>query len=296
MGFYDCRCMITGVSLMPVDATLVVLRRVGGNYLPITLGVAGTYDRIGGIDGVHEDLNTELVLRYFLDRSGDGRFFAKDQTSTFEGDALTADSDIEDLIRLIERTHVAIDDENHDGHTYSASTVLDGDMVAFALIAQPVWDAIADAAPVVDRPLDREFEGLFGRESAAAEIYEGRLPELSTALRQLAAVGDVVESHGLCWAPAPEPSQRYPTDYGCQHGDDEVKEFLVRAKRDYQDAAVVSAGLAAYEQSIDWIIDESDEHAADEVTHQSMLSAGLEMLGESAQFATVVYADETDQS
>ncbi|NEW37019.1 hypothetical protein GV791_31375, partial [Nocardia cyriacigeorgica] len=113
--------------------TLVVLRRVGGDYLPITLGIKGTYDRIGGIDGIHVDLNTELVLRYFVDRYREGRLFADDQTSTFEGDALTADSDIEDLIRLIERTHVAIEDGG-----YSPSTVLDGDAVVFALIAQPV--------------------------------------------------------------------------------------------------------------------------------------------------------------
>ncbi|MGO4648102.1 hypothetical protein AB4305_24530 [Nocardia sp. 2YAB30] len=242
---------------MPVDATLVVLRRINGNYLPITLGIAGTYDRYGGIDGVHEDLNTELVLRYFFDRYRDGRFFAKDQTSTFDGDALTSDSDIEELLQLVERTHVAIDDEIHDYRVYSASTVLDDDMIVFALIAQPIWDAIVGAAPASDRPPDQQFEQLFGTASTAAEIYEGRLPELATAVGQLAAVSDFVENHGLCWAPAPEPSQRYPTDYGGQHGA-EIKEFLDRAKRDYRDDPVISAGLATYEQLIDWIIEELD--------------------------------------
>lgn len=234
--------MITGVSLMPVHATLVVLRRVGGDYLPITLGITGTYDRIGGIDGVDEDLNTELVVRYFLDRYRDGRFFAKDQTSTFEGDALTADSDIEDHIRLIERTHIAI----VDGGGHPASTVLDGDMVVFALIAQPIWDAIAAAAP----PLDRESDRLFGPASTAADIYAGRLPELAPAIDQLAAVGAFVAGHGLRWAPAPEPSQRYPTDYGSQHPGDEIKRFLDQAQRDYADNPVISAGLAGYEQLI----------------------------------------------
>ena len=251
MGFYDCSCMITGVSLHD-DATLVVLRRIGQNYLPITLGIAGTYDRLGGIDGVHEDLNTELVLRYFFDRYRDGRFFAKDQTRTFDGDSLTSDSHIEELLQLIERTHVAIDDEILDDGIYPASTVLDSDMVVFALIAQPVWDAIVDAASEPDRPLDRQFERLFGPASTAAEIYEGRLPELVTALNHLAAINDFVEAHGLRWAPAPEPSQRYPTDYGCQHGD-EIKEFLDRAKRDYQDEPVILTGLARYEQQLmDW--------------------------------------------
>lgn len=255
MGFYDCRCMITGVSLRAVDATLVVLRRIGSNYLPITLGITGTYDRYGCIDGVHEDLNTELVRRYFFDRYRDTRFFAKDQTRTFDGDTLTSDGHIEELLQLIERTHVAIADEMHaeDIYSYSASTVLDGDIVAFALIAQPVWDAIVDAAAAPGGPLTQQFEQLFGTESTTAEIYEGQLPELATAIGQLAAVSDFVETHGLRWAPAPEPSQRYPTGYGGQHGD-EIKEFLVQAKYDYQDTPTVLAGLVTYEELIDWIV------------------------------------------
>jgi predicted Rossmann fold nucleotide-binding protein DprA/Smf involved in DNA uptake len=34
---------------------------MGDSYLPITVGIAGTYDRLGNIDGVREDLNIELV-------------------------------------------------------------------------------------------------------------------------------------------------------------------------------------------------------------------------------------------
>ncbi|MBF6163391.1 hypothetical protein IU486_01210 [Streptomyces gardneri] len=286
--------MITGVSLMPVDATLVVLQRVGGNYLPITLGIAGTYDRLGGIDGVREDLDTELVVRYFLDRYRDGRFFAKDQTSTFDGDALTSDSHIEELLQLIERTHLAIEYDN-----IPASTVLDGDMVVFALIAQPVWDAIVDRAPVPDRSPERQAERVFGPASTAAEIYEGRLPELATSLGQLAAVNDSVEAHGLRWAPAPEPSQRYPDGYGYQHGD-EIKEFLDRAKRDYRDDPVISAGLAAYEQSIDWVVEELDRQVDDHAVAPQPTSATAADLLEvpvhkPIQYAVRIHRDEPDQ-
>ena len=40
MGFYDCRCMLTGLAL-DGDATLVMLRRAGDAYRPIALGIAG---------------------------------------------------------------------------------------------------------------------------------------------------------------------------------------------------------------------------------------------------------------
>lgn len=46
----------------------------------------------GRIDGVHEDVNPQLVLRYFFDRYRDGRFFAEDQTSIFDGDHETVQS------------------------------------------------------------------------------------------------------------------------------------------------------------------------------------------------------------
>jgi hypothetical protein len=81
MGFYDCRCMVTGLTLEG-DATLVVLRQAGDAYQPITLGIAGSYDRYGSIDGVEEDVNTGLVFSYFLDRRRDGRFFTTSKCST----------------------------------------------------------------------------------------------------------------------------------------------------------------------------------------------------------------------
>src|ERR1700722_14596538 len=67
MGFYDCRCMATGVSLKGADAALVLLEPLAVGYTPTALAFKGNYDRLGSIDGVKEDANTRLVLRYFLD-------------------------------------------------------------------------------------------------------------------------------------------------------------------------------------------------------------------------------------
>ncbi|MFF2554784.1 hypothetical protein ACFVUS_27535 [Nocardia sp. NPDC058058] len=244
MGFYDCNCMVTGVSLKPVDATAVVLHRRGAEYRPIALGITGTYDRLGGIDGVEEDLNTDLIVRYFVEQHRVGRFFAENQVN--DAEEFGADVDIEGLLQLIERTHLSFVDD-----FYPASTVLDGDAIAFALIAQPVWDTIANSASASNQSPQQQFQGVFGQSSTAAEIYADQLPELTLPLHQLTAINDFITAHGLRWAPPSEPDQRYPGDYGSQHFE-EVKQFLNQAKHDYREDPVALTGLAAYEQLIDW--------------------------------------------
>lgn len=54
MGFYDCTCTITGVSLID-DATCVLLRLRDGRFSPVTLPVRGGYDRQGAVDGIEEN-------------------------------------------------------------------------------------------------------------------------------------------------------------------------------------------------------------------------------------------------
>lgn len=74
-----------------------------------------------------------------------------------------------------------------------ASATLDGMRIVLALIARQVWDALA--------PLEvaKEF----------------------------------VATHGLVWAPPYEESQRYPTEYGTQHGPTEWQEYLREAEQDF---------------------------------------------------------------
>ena len=74
MGFYDCRCMVSGVSLKGADAALVLLQQAGEAYRPIALAIVGNYNRLGSIDGIEEDANTKLVLEYFLGKLRSGAF------------------------------------------------------------------------------------------------------------------------------------------------------------------------------------------------------------------------------
>src|SRR4051794_22109502 len=50
MGFYDCRCAVTGVGLKGADAVLVLLQEDAGRYRPMALGMAGHYNRAGAVD------------------------------------------------------------------------------------------------------------------------------------------------------------------------------------------------------------------------------------------------------
>src|SRR5687768_9189732 len=69
VGFFDDRCMVTGVSLRGVGAALVLLRRSEGSYFPISLAFFGESDRGGAIDVAEEDTNARLVTAYFADRA-----------------------------------------------------------------------------------------------------------------------------------------------------------------------------------------------------------------------------------
>jgi hypothetical protein len=223
VGFYDCRCLVTGVSLGSSGATAVVLRRVGDVYRPITLGITGTYDRFGSIDMVVDDANTERVLAFFDARSSEGR--AAFHTVGPGRPVPEYPGDIEDLLHYIERNCLLFDDLC----PYPTAT-LDGEPLSMALVAQPVWDALA--AGHGTEPAQEMFDRAFADDPVAREIYQDELAPLTTHLRQMTAVSDFITARGLTWAPPYEPAQRYPTDYGCQLAPDE---FLGDAKQDYAD-------------------------------------------------------------
>jgi hypothetical protein len=238
VGYYDSNCLVTGVSLRPVDATLVVLQRVPGGYRPITLGMTGTHDRAGAIDGIEEDLNTELVVRYFRDRQRDGRFEAP------EWDCDETDVDL--LIACVSRTCGAVAFPDFPAG-FPVLTALDGRMIVHALIARPVWDALIHVAVRANDTAATQFERIFGAGSPAAEIYADRLADLEKPIRELAAVTDFLTARGLVWAPPPEPVQRYPTvGYGAIHTGDDIRDYLHRAQREYADVPGIRLALTCY--------------------------------------------------
>src|SRR5262245_61758488 len=98
MGFYDYRCMVTGVSLKGAKTALVLLDRAGKEHRPITLAITGQYNRLGSIDHIAEDDNARLVLAYFLARLDDGALAVN--KAELGGEPIDG---IERLLELVER-------------------------------------------------------------------------------------------------------------------------------------------------------------------------------------------------
>lgn len=142
MTFFDTACLITGVNLRGIDATAVLLHRTAaGQYHPISLGIPGTYDGFGCIDEVPADRNTAALTAFFTRAHQRGRFLAHDHTHTGDPNWFDPDIAIESLLYLVERTTTVAD---LYGGAYPPCTVLDGHPVVLTLIAQPVWDALAE--------------------------------------------------------------------------------------------------------------------------------------------------------
>jgi hypothetical protein len=241
VGFYDCTCMLTGVSVDHVGATAVILRRTDAGYEPVTLGISGEYNGYGTIWSIDEGRNTELVYDFFEAQSRTGRFMAKEPTVNGDPEPFTDDCDIEDLLALIERTCACWEGGDN---ALAPLTVLDGDVIAFSFIAQPIWDAIAETGTAAST-LEAEFSRVFGDGAIPHEIYDGHLPEVSKQLCQIAAISDFVRTHELRWAPPCENQQRYTGYNYLQHTPEDTFAFIANARLDYRDEPAIQRGLDA---------------------------------------------------
>ncbi|WP_139360203.1 hypothetical protein [Mycobacterium sp. 96-892] len=212
---------------------LVILRRAGKRFTPITLGLRGSYNMAGAVSA-KEDLNTKLVLNYFIDRFEDGTFLAADDTTRPEYRLPPTRDNIQSLIDVIERTTTCSEVNTSygpNGGGHKPSTLLDDDFVVHALIAQPVWDAISAHHKGPERPTEAQFTSVF-TDPAAGQIYAGHIPELSTEIHELASVDLFLEEHGMAWTPPGSLACRYPSSYD-DHEDEQVHDWLNRARADY---------------------------------------------------------------
>ncbi len=229
MGFFDCRCMATGVSLKGADAAVVLLRQVASAYAPMSLAIKGNYNRLGSIDAIEEDANTRLVLRFFLEGLRSGVFTVEEEY--LAGHRCFPIRTIEDLLQGFERNM-------NDG---PGQAVLYGQSVVFALIARAVWDTIAQAVPPGAEPVSAVFQRLFAASSVGLSIYDGSLTEVSGHIGELAAVDAFLTSRGLPWQPAEATGQDYP---------EEMRQYLGEARRAFSDSTTILAALRPYEDEV----------------------------------------------
>jgi hypothetical protein len=237
MGFYDYRCMVTGVSLKGADTALVLLEELDLKPRPIALAITSNYNRLGSIDGIEEDSNTDLVFAYFRARHESGELVV-DQAE-LEDHGL---DDIEALLALIER-NVTVSPN---------SVLLNGRSIFYALICQHVWKAIVRAhRPKKESNADR-FARLFKGVPIAEDIYKGRLTRVKRHLQDLAAVSDFLTGRKLTWK-RPNPDNE---GEGSQHYGEEMRQFLEEAKRAFHDCPPVLQALAAESEAGDLLDDD----------------------------------------
>jgi hypothetical protein len=221
MGLYDCRCIITGVSLKGSDAALVPLQGLGGVWSPIACAIKGTYNRLGCIDGVEEDANAQAILVFFLHKLV-SREFVVDVPYLRSHDYYP--------IRHVEHLLAAFERNINDN---PEAAVLYGQPVVFALICRAVWDEIAQAS----MPSASSASAM----ALPVNIYGDNLAPVAAHMHELWAVHDFLLRRKLSWQPADNPEQHYAR---------EMMEFLVAAKRMFSDSPSVLNGLSQYEQAI----------------------------------------------
>ncbi len=227
MGFFDCRCMVTGVSLKGANATAVLLQKMA-RYHPIALPITGNYDRFGSIDGVDEDDNTQLILKFFLDKLAIGEFVIDEPYWSKDRYPI---SHIEDLLWGFER----------NTHDNQQTAVLNGKPVVFALICERVWSAIVGSETTKREPDSTRFDRVFKDVPVAEEIYRGNLEKVSDQLRELAAVSAFLNRLRIAWT---------PTKAGGQDFAEEIREYLTSARKQFRGSPAVLEGLDNYEREI----------------------------------------------
>jgi hypothetical protein len=233
MGMYDCRCMVTGVSLKGADAALVLLQRVGEVEVPITFAINGNYNRFGSIDGIDEDANTRLVRQYFVDALRTGEFEIDEPY--WRACKCSPIETIDQLLQGIER---GINDGN--------PARLLGQSVTFALIAQVVWDAIVELTPQLRKVNAAWFSGFLGAAPGAERIYTGALAEVTGPASELAAVDVFLKDRGVSWRTTEAGGQ----DYG-----EEMRQYLAEARQAFADSEPILDALRHYENAAADLLD-----------------------------------------
>ncbi|WP_418003095.1 hypothetical protein ACNO8X_24420 [Mycobacterium sp. PDNC021] len=232
MGFFDMKCMLTGVSIDFVGTMAVVLRYAPTGYEPVSLGLSGEYDGAGHLDGLRPDRGTQLHYDFLQGCLRSGRFVT---TYGYNESDLDDSYRLDAMFGLIENYWMG--DDAYDEPT----AVLDGAPLVYAAIARPIWDAIATTPGTGTATLHT----VFGDRPIPHEIYGAHEAEVDAQLQEFARIADFVGTHELRWAQPFEPDQRYPTD-GQARGEEENSELVAQARLDYRDTPAVLAGLDAY--------------------------------------------------
>jgi hypothetical protein len=234
--------MITGVSLKASEAALVPLQKIADAYCPIALACKGSYNRLGSIDGIDEDENTELILEFFLKQEKSGQFVAN--SKYLEIHECYPIENIEMLLQGFERN---INDAPN-------AALLNGLPVVYALICAEVWQAITKAAPKSAEKPPELFQQLFENSPIAQGIYANNLKKVAKQMRELIAVNKFLAARGLAWHPADDVEQHYS---------EEMTEYLKAAQLAFADNEVILKALKRYKNDVSDLLEDEDSEDED---------------------------------
>jgi hypothetical protein len=238
MGFYDYRCLVTGVSLKGADTALVLLEEIDKVHRPIALAIIGNYNRLGSIDGIKEMVNSDLVYFYFSGKLDEGELLVDPGELKHVGGM----KDIESVLSLIERNV-----------TESPNTfVLNGQPIYYALICKAVWKSIVKAYKVREGSSRELFERVFSGVPIAREIYAGNLSQVNRHLKELAAVSAFMAEQELPWTrPNPQGEGEASQHYG-----PEMRQYLAEARERWAGCPTVLAGIRKAESDAGDLLDD----------------------------------------
>jgi len=245
VGFFDFRCPISGLSLRAADAALLGLIEVTpARWLPLTLPIVGSYDRLGSIDGFVPDFRSELLVSGFVRFARAGRVAAPGSPDEYL--QFTRGPTIERLLHLFERV-------NTMSQWGAVPFTLDGRPLRQVLIHAGIFAALAPPKRPARAPGYEELEEKLASAPVAAqarELFEEVIigtdevrSAASVALSQLTRVTRWLENHGKQWSPVVESGQYYASD------DLEMaREAKVRLIRSNELVAVINRVIEALEE------------------------------------------------
>lgn len=224
MGFYDYRCMVTGVSLLGAKTALFILRRGPEGFEPVALPIFGSYDRGGGVDGIEDDFTSRRLPVVFNELVSAGGIVVDWERI---GESPEPFRDAETLVRLLDRNCIEGDNEGITCEGAAISYSLVSAPIVRALFASPTAHHVAEPMTVVVSALE-----------PAPTLYPATSPdEVMKATAALSRMRSWLRTRKLVWSPPSDPSQ---------HDDEETGQYYADALKRFADDLVVLAGLRAY--------------------------------------------------
>lgn len=223
MGFYDNRCSLTGVSTWLNEAVLVLVETTGTTFRPVTLGVAGSCNRFGSIDGFKADPNVNAIGAYFRAKLTAKELCIGDPYYLPKG--VSVAKDVEQFFQAFERN-------SSDG----ASNGLIDRPLTPALVPLTIWGEILKRSKARGTP-EEQFERIFGDGDIPRAIYSESLSKVANELAEQAAITDFMIRHEIAWKPSEIYGQGDP---------EEVRRFLREAQSKFSNSPDMLEILAGY--------------------------------------------------